>query len=178
MYRGSVAMGFYKRLPGIICIATLIGCFSFALFHVAAYITSPREGSHVHNLKTQGPTNAQQLLTKAHSSNGLNHYEVLDIPWFSPAETVKKAYHKKLLIYSPDKFKGDEKEANTKIQQVREAYQTLTSKERCMHDFNLGSGIRHFVNCNQVWLDREEEIFNEKRKEAGGRKKRWTGAWK
>ncbi|KAI0851741.1 hypothetical protein F5Y00DRAFT_259231 [Daldinia vernicosa] len=166
-------MSFYQELPGIMSIVTLIGCCFFTFFHVAANIASPRgapsteECAHCPKTqKTQAHTNTQQFPTKAHTPNGLNHYEILEIPLFSSVETVKEAYHEKLTIYYPENFRGDEEEASMKIHQIRESYQVLTGKERCIYDFNLGSGIRRFVDCNQARLDREEEIFNEKRKEA------------
>ncbi|KAI1648432.1 DnaJ-domain-containing protein [Daldinia loculata] len=179
MRRDSVMMRFYKELPTIICISTLFGCCLFTFFHLTAYIISPPENPVVkeftHRLKTEGPTSAQQFLVRAGSPNSPIYYDVLDIPWFSPVETVKKAYREKLMIYHPDKFGGDAEEANMKIHQAREAYQALTSKERCMYDYKLGSGIRHFADCNQAWLDREAEMFNEKRKEAKEAKKRRGG---
>ncbi|KAI1660380.1 DnaJ-domain-containing protein [Daldinia decipiens] len=173
MRRDSAMTRFFNELPSIVCIATLLGCFYFTLFHVSTYFLTPEHPTvkeFSRRLKTEGPESAQQFLREGLPPDSLDYYEVLDIPRFSPIETVKKAYREKLTIYHPDKFEGDEEEANMKTHRAREAYQVLTSKDRCMYDFGLGSGIRRFADCNQVWIDREAETFNEKRKEAKERR--------
>lgn len=176
MRRDSVMTRFYKELPTIICISTLFGCCLFTFFHLTAYIISPPENPVVkeftHRLKTEGPTSAQQFLVRAGSPNSPIHYDVLDIPWFSPVETVKKAYREKLMIYHPDKFGGDEEEANMKIHQAREAYQVLTSKERCMYDYKLGSGIRHLPTATKHGSTGKPRCSTKSGKKRKKRKKR------
>ncbi|KAI1464948.1 DnaJ-domain-containing protein [Daldinia caldariorum] len=154
----------FKTLLGFIVTLTLISALSFCAIRFTLYVVPVEEFENL----TGNPPNTQRVLLERLSQNPLNYYEVLEIPLFSEDGVIRRAYREKLKQVHPDKVQGGKQEeaANVEVQRVTEAYKTLTSQDRCMYDFSLGSGIGRFADCNQRWLDRKREELAEKRKEA------------
>lgn len=55
-----------------------------------------------------------------------NLYEILHVGQNAPVEVIKAAYKGLANIYHPDKYKGDD--ANEKMNQIRQAYETLSDE--------------------------------------------------
>ena len=69
-----------------------------------------------------------------------NYYDILGIDKNANAEDIKKAYRKKSMLTHPDRNR-DDPDANSKFQQVSEAYDILSDKQkRQMYDMG-GIGV-------------------------------------
>ncbi|KAF5211365.1 hypothetical protein E0198_002671 [Clavispora lusitaniae] len=61
-----------------------------------------------------------------------DYYKILDIPKDADEKTIKKGYRTQTLKYHPDKYKGkdlSEKEIETKMQEINEAYEVLSNPQ-------------------------------------------------
>ncbi|KAI1476407.1 DnaJ-domain-containing protein [Daldinia eschscholtzii] len=161
MHRESTMTKIRKAILGFLITSILISSLSYCFIQLTEFMVPLDEFDSFTN---------EKVLAKNPSRSSVNHYETLGIPLFSQDEAIKRAYRDKLKLIHPDKFKGGKEEANLEVHRVTEAYKILTSKERCMYDFNLGSGIGRFADCNQKWLDRKNEELAEKRKEVKGKR--------
>ncbi|KAI1805631.1 DnaJ-domain-containing protein [Daldinia bambusicola] len=173
MDRDSLATRFFKYFLGFFVTWILISILCFGTIQYTLYMVPIEEFVKL----TGEPPSTQRALLENHSQKRPTYYEVLNAPLFSEDEVIKRAYREKLKQIHPDKVKGDkevEEAASREVQQVTEAYQFLMSKDRCMYDFHLGSGIGRFADCNQKWLDRKREELVEKRKEAEERRQETT----
>ncbi|KAI0382445.1 hypothetical protein F5Y04DRAFT_287885 [Hypomontagnella monticulosa] len=104
--------------------------------------------------------------------DGLTLYEVLEIPDFSTVKTVRSAYRRQLKKYHPDKVKESERqEAAEKMVLIREAYDILSSKERCLYDYRLGDDFAAYIACSNSYVLQEvEDLQNELERKAEERK--------
>ena len=59
----------------------------------------------------------------------MNFYEILHVSQDAPVEIIKLAYKGLAQKYHPDRYKGAD--ANEKIVQIREAYETLIDSVKC-----------------------------------------------
>jgi curved DNA-binding protein len=66
----------------------------------------------------------------------MNPHEILGVSKDASDEEIKKAYKKLAMKHHPDRNKGNEAEAETKFKEVKEAYETLTGKNRVGNDQN------------------------------------------
>lgn len=76
-----------------------------------------------------------------HTSPRLNrkdYYEILGVPKNADPKAIKKAYYEKAKKYHPDANKADPKAA-AKFQEVSEAYETLSDKDK-RQSYDLGGG--------------------------------------
>lgn len=76
-----------------------------------------------------------------HTSRALNrkdYYSILGVPKNADAKAIKKAYYEKAKKYHPDANKADPKAA-AKFQEVSEAYETLSDKDK-RQTYDLGGG--------------------------------------
>lgn len=89
-----------------------------------------------------------------------DYYKILDIPKDADQKTIKKGYRTQTLKYHPDKYKGkdlSEKEIETKMQEINEAYEVLSDAESKADYDNRGrsnqggrarqGGGTHFANA-------------------------------
>lgn len=67
-----------------------------------------------------------------------NYYEILGVSKTATEDEIKKAYRKLAVKYHPDKNEGD-KEAEKKFQEISEAYNVLSNKEKRSEYDNYGS---------------------------------------
>ncbi|KAL7619894.1 hypothetical protein AAE478_010441 [Parahypoxylon ruwenzoriense] len=92
------------------------------------------------------------------SERRLSHYEVLGLPNFASDELVRAAFRRKIRIHHPDKVGADKKEVATlQTQRIREAYDGLSGKKRCLYDFNMHGQMKWFLECSDKWLMLELE---------------------
>lgn len=82
-----------------------------------------------------------------------NFYDVLEITKNATEEEIKKAYRRLSLLYHPDR--NPTPEANTKMQEINTAYQTLSNKElKRQYDMQIngfgGNGIDMFSFSNEM----------------------------
>lgn len=67
-----------------------------------------------------------------------DYYKILDVPRDADEKTIKKGYRAQTLKYHPDKYKGgdlSEKQIETKMQEINEAYEVLSdAKSRESYD--------------------------------------------
>src|SRR6478736_8397708 len=59
-----------------------------------------------------------------------DYYEVLGVPKNASEEEIKKAYRKMAMKHHPDRNQGDDKGAEAKFKEVKEAYEMLSSAEK------------------------------------------------
>lgn len=69
----------------------------------------------------------------------MNYYSILNISLSASDKEIKTAYRKLAKKYHPDTCKGDKKEAEKKMREINEAYDTLSNKElRDKYDEKMG----------------------------------------
>ena len=61
--------------------------------------------------------------------NDLNFYEVLNVKLNANEKEIKKAYRILVKKYHPDTYQGDKKVAEEKMQQINNAYDTLSNAD-------------------------------------------------
>lgn len=82
-----------------------------------------------------------------------NYYEILGVSKTATEDEIKKAYRKLAVKYHPDKNEGD-KEAEKKFQEISEAYNVLSNKEKRSEydnygsDFGFGTNTRYKYDQN------------------------------
>ena len=84
-----------------------------------------------------------------------DYYNILGIPASADTQEINRAYRKLAFQYHPDRNQNDP-EANRKMQEINEAYATLTdSKKRQSYDIPLGyNGITPKFNAgNKVTIN-------------------------
>lgn len=59
----------------------------------------------------------------------MNYYEILNVSKTSTEKEIKKSYKQLVKKYHPDVFVGDKATANKKIQELNEAYETLSNSK-------------------------------------------------
>lgn len=70
----------------------------------------------------------------------MNYYEILDVSKTATEKEIKQSYKKLVKKYHPDVFEGDKTAANEKIQELNEAYETLSNPDlRKAYDDSLSS---------------------------------------
>ncbi|XP_013083446.1 dnaJ homolog subfamily B member 6-A-like isoform X4 [Biomphalaria glabrata] len=82
--------------------------------------------------------------TRKSSSANLDYYEVLGIEVSATEQEIKKAYRRLALKWHPDKNPENKDEAKRKFQEISEAYDVLSDKQkRDVYDRYGKDGIRH-----------------------------------
>ena len=68
----------------------------------------------------------------------MTYYDILEVSETASEEVIRMAYKALAKKYHPDVFQGDSKEAEEKMKQINEAFETLSNKEkREQYDNNL-----------------------------------------
>ncbi|KAI8962372.1 hypothetical protein F5Y11DRAFT_322831 [Daldinia sp. FL1419] len=105
------------------------------------------------------------------SADPLNYYTVLGLPTFSSEEDIEKAYREQL-----KKYESEDVEESVEMRKVLHgAYEVLNSRQRCIHDLDLGLPMRKFMECSELWLVRDEERFQARKKAAREARERANG---
>jgi molecular chaperone DnaJ len=110
-----------------------------------------------------------------------DYYEVLGVPKNASDEEIKKAYRKMAMKHHPDRNQGEDKGAEAKFKEAKEAYEMLSSAEkRAAYDQyghagvdpNMrggGPGAEGFGGFAEAFGDIFGDIFGQQRAGAGGR---------
>lgn len=70
----------------------------------------------------------------------MDYYEILEVSKTATEKEIKQSYKKLVKRYHPDVFEGDKSTANQKIQELNEAYETLSNPDlRKAYDETLSS---------------------------------------
>ncbi|KAI1409308.1 hypothetical protein F5Y13DRAFT_193547 [Hypoxylon sp. FL1857] len=93
---------------------------------------------------------------KTNAVKSPNYYEVLGVPLFSSEEDLEIAYRQQLKIHGADEVKERE---------ITQAYNFLTSRERCIYDFGLGSSPADLTACQDKYGKKATEEFMKKREQ-------------
>ncbi|MCM2252053.1 MAG: DnaJ domain-containing protein, partial [Ramlibacter sp.] len=59
-----------------------------------------------------------------------DYYEVLGVPKNASDDEIKKAYRKLAMKYHPDRHQGEDKAAEAKFKEAKEAYEMLSNPEK------------------------------------------------
>jgi len=59
----------------------------------------------------------------------MDYYSILGVSREAPDFVIQAAYRALAKKYHPDPYKGDKKEAESKIREINEAYSTLSSRQ-------------------------------------------------
>lgn len=74
----------------------------------------------------------------------VNYYDILEISESASAEVIQSAYRALAKKYHPDTYKGDPLYADSRMQAINEAYETLSnSAKRSLYDAQLKSDYQH-----------------------------------
>lgn len=79
----------------------------------------------------------------------MNYYKLLNIPTSANEKEIKKAYRNLAKKYHPDMYQGDKSVAEKKMQQINEAYDTLSNAQlRKEYDKKIGLYKETSSNAN------------------------------
>ena len=59
-----------------------------------------------------------------------DYYEILGVPKNASADEIKKAYRKLAMKHHPDRNQGEDKGAEAKFKEAKEAYEMLSNAEK------------------------------------------------
>ncbi|MBG9386556.1 molecular chaperone DnaJ [Caenimonas aquaedulcis] len=108
-----------------------------------------------------------------------DYYEVLGVPKNASEEEIKKAYRKMAMKFHPDRNQGEDKNAEAKFKEAKEAYEMLSSAEkRAAYDqyghagvdpnMRGGPGAEGFGGFAEAFGDIFGDIFGQGRAGPGG----------
>src|SRR5512133_1778586 len=109
-----------------------------------------------------------------------DYYEILGVPKNATEEEIKKAYRKLAMKYHPDRNQGEDKGAEAKVKEAKEAYEMLSDGDkRAAYDQyghagvdpNMrggGPGAEGFGGFAEAFGDIFGDIFGQQRGAAGG----------
>ncbi|OTA52294.1 DnaJ-domain-containing protein [Hypoxylon sp. EC38] len=138
--------------PGCFRLTIVLSCI-FIFLHIFILVACP---------EIPEQTNPQ----KPNSTKPSTYYDVLGVPLFSSDEVVKSGYHLQAKMRHPDKvIVGNKERATKEMAQLNEAYEFLSSRDRCIYDLKLGSSMDHFIACQDEYYKRDFENFKRKREE-------------
>ena len=106
-----------------------------------------------------------------------DYYEILGVPKNAGEDEIKKAYRKLAMKYHPDRQQGDDKSAEAKFKEAKEAYEMLSNAEKRtaydQHghagvDPNMRGGAEGFGGFAEAFGDIFGDIFGQQRAGGGG----------
>src|SRR5512145_2935291 len=107
-------------------------------------------------------------------------YEILGVPKNASDEEIKKAYRKLAMKHHPDRNHGEDKGAEAKLKEAKEAYEMLSDAEkRAAYDQfghagvdpnmrGAGPGAEGFGGFAEAFGDIFGDIFGQAQQRAGG----------
>jgi len=83
------------------------------------------------------------------SVNDLDYYQILGIEKNATQEEIKKSYKKLALKWHPDKNLNNQKEAEAKMKEINQAYETLSDpQKRKEYDSKQNDKNNHYTSSN------------------------------
>src|SRR3954468_22726247 len=110
-----------------------------------------------------------------------DYYEILGVPKNASEEEIKKAYRKLAMKFHPDRNQGEDKGAEAKFKEAKEAYEMLSSADkRAAYDQyghagvdpnmrgGMGGGAEGFGGFAEAFGDIFGDIFGQQQRGGGG----------
>lgn len=104
----------------------------------------------------------------------LDAYKVLGLPDLASDDEIKQAYRQQLKVYQLNMmrplYRGAREEANAMLAEVKEAYEILTTKKRCLYDLGFHMDKKRYEECANAWIIKNhQEALKRMKKNEGKR---------